>query len=307
MPTETELIKERKRNIKADDNQDTINIAQLMAGAQGEVERQLKYFRDRYAVRGVLSISEMRTNPNQADLRQWQRFIQKYGTQLMADEEGKYRLDKARKRAGIDRNELLSQMVGLSIAYATVNVNKYMAQKQTSEANSTYTFHNALIQADHKNAKNLANDVQKKTKQFIGASNYGLTTDQHSWLRTDKLTADVNNAINRGLQAGLDDDYYNKHLFNSASTGNYNSVPALFTSASNYQANSLLRQRKALIVGVIDSYMAIQNHQTQAFWQTVGDNHVCKTCEGLAQGSPYARDKVPPQPHNGCRCFVVYK
>lgn len=306
MTTEVKLVKQRELEIKHDDKQDTINISQLMGSAQGEIERQLKYFRDRYAVKGVLSISEMRTNPNQADLRQWQRFITKYGTQLMADEEAKYRLDKAKKRAGFDRSELLSQMVGLSVAYATVNVNKYMSDKQKSEANATLTFHNAVIEAQHHNAKNLANDVQKKASAFIAADDHGLTTDQRSWLRTDKLTTDVNTAISRGLQIGLDDDYYNKHLFTDASAGNHNSLPALFSSASGYQANTLLRQRKAILVGVIDQYIATQNRQKHAYWHTVEDNAVCKLCESLAMNSPYTLDKIPVQPHNGCRCFLVY-
>lgn len=307
MASESQLVKQRELDIKHDDKQDTINIGELMAVAQGEVERQLKYFRDRYAVNGVLSVSEMRTNPNQADLRQWQRFIQKYGTRLMSDEEAKYRLDKAKKRAGFDRAELLSQMVGLSVAYATVNVNKYMADKQISEANATETFHNAIIKLHHKNAQNVADEVQQKTREFIEKPVQGLTTDQCSWLRTDKLTTDVNTAINRGLQAGLDDDYYNRHLFTSAGTDNKNSVPALFLSAGNYQSNSLLRQQKAIVVGIVDKYMATQNHQKQAYWHTVEDNHVCSICNGLSNDSPYPVNKIPAQPHNGCRCFLVYQ
>jgi hypothetical protein len=306
MTTEKQLVDQRERRILADDKSDGIYIDQLMAGARGEIERQLKYFRDKYAADGVLSVSEMRTMPNQADLKQWQAFIKKYGKRLMTDEEAKYRLSAAKSRAGYDRAELLSSMVGIAVAYATTNVNQYMADKQLNEATEAMSFNNRVLGVRHKNAVNVADEVSKRAHAFVGEADHDLTTNDRTWLRTDKLTHDLNSSIDRALQIGLDDDYYDNHLFKDSSAGNRNSIPALFSSASNYEANTLLRERKARITTVITIYMALMNHQKRAYWHNVEDNHVCADCLVLTADSPFKASAIPNRPHNGCRCFLVY-
>lgn len=306
MTTEKQLVDQREHKILADDKSDGIYIDQLMAGARGEIERQLKYFRDKYAVDGVLSVSEMRTTPNQADLKQWQDFIKKYGKRLMADEEAKYRLNSAKKRAGYDRAQLLSSMVGISVAYATVNVNQYLDDKQLSEATEAMSFNNRVLGARHKNTVNVADEVSKRAHAFVKEVDHDLTTHERTWLRTDKLTHDLNSSIDRALQIGLDDDYYDKHLFKDSSTGNRNSVPALFSSASGYEANTLLRERKAQVTTMVAIYMAAMNHQKQAYWHNVEDNHVCQACLELTADSPFKASAIPNRPHGGCRCFLVY-
>lgn len=53
---------------------------------------------------------------------------------------------------------------------------------------------------------------------------------------------------------------------------------------------------------VMDSYKA--NGIKKVVWFTEEDERVCGTC-GALHGKVFNIDKVPPQPHWGCRCYLV--
>lgn len=306
MATEKQLVSQRERQIKRDDHGDDIYISSLSKGTTGVIAEKLKYFRDHYSSNGVLSVGNMRTNVNDSDYQMWQSFISKYGPRLMKDAEGEYRLKTAKKTAGIDRAHLLSSIVGIAVAYATLGVTDYYGQSLTNEANSTMNFQNKVSRGRGATVKDLAEDVEAMAKKFAEQETQGMSMSDRAWLRTDKLTDQVNSAIDRAFQQGLDDDYYENHLFNDGVSGNSSSVLALFDSANGYLANSLLRERKAQIVTMVANYVAIANSLKKGYWYTVEDNHVCKACDTLAMESPYKRKAVPSRPHLGCRCFIVY-
>ncbi|WP_338230800.1 hypothetical protein [Lactiplantibacillus paraxiangfangensis] len=306
MATEKQLVSQRERQIKHDDHGDDIYISSLSKGTTGVIAEKLKYFRDHYANDGVLSVGDMRTNVNDGDYQMWQAFISKYGPRLMKDAESKYRLKNAKKTAGIDRAHLMSSIVGIAVAYATLGVNDYYGQSLISEASSAMNFQNKVSRGRGTKVKDVAEDVETMAKEFAEQETQGLSMSERAWLRTDKLADQVNGAIDRAFQQGLDDDYYENHLFNDGASGNSSSVLALFDSANGYLANSLLRDKKAEIVTMVANYVAIANSLKKGYWYTVEDNRVCKPCETLAMESPYRRNAVPARPHHGCRCFIVY-
>lgn len=306
MATEKQLVDQRERKIKSDDHGDDIYLTSLGNGTTGIIAEKLKYFRDRYSTDGVLSIADMRTNVNSNDFEMWKAFVKKYGKRLLKDAEAKYRLDIAKQTAGIDRAHLMNSIVAIAVAYATVGTTDYFGTTLLDEANQAMSFQNKVGRSRGEEVKDVAEQVENKAKEFIDQETQGLSLSDRAWLRTDKLTAQVNNAIDRAFQQGLDDDYYQNHLFNNGAAGNSNSVLVLFDSASGYLANSLLRDQKAQVVTMVANYVAAENALKRAYWHTVEDNAVCKLCETLAMGGPYPRNSVPRRPHHGCRCFIVY-
>lgn len=303
--TGLQLIKQREQQIKATDHGDDIYVDSLMAGAKGRIAETLKYFRDRYAVDGVLSVSEMRSNVNDSDFALWQDFIQQYGPRLVKDKAAKYRLDSAKNQAGLDREHLLSSMVAISVAYAAVGINQYNEDTLIAEANKSMQFQNKFMRTRGDEPLDTAELVESEAIKLINKETKGLTMEDRVWLRTDVLSDQVTSAIDRSLQVGLDDIYYQSYLFKEDSNSK-NSVPKAFKSAKGSLANQVLRDKKAEATAVAGAIVADKNDLNVAYWYNVEDGHVCDRCIQLTNGSPYPSHDVPGAPHYGCRCFIVY-
>lgn len=299
------LTQQREREIKLDDHNDEIDVKALLGTVSVTVGYYLRYFINRYGKDGKLDISTMRRNVTQADYAMWTKFIKQYGDQLVDDVEAKYRLESSKQQAGYDRQHLLNSIITIAVVKATLDVQHYTSKTIKDEANKAMDFQNEVIRVRGEPV-DVHKAVATKARRIIDQEDHSMTTVQRIWLRSDTLTRDVQDATNRALMIGLDDDYYNDHLFNETATPNKNSVSSLFDSAGGYYANSLLRNRKALIVSVVAAYVAAQNHIKHGYWHDMEDSHVCAACQALAAGSPYNAGSIPSQPHNGCRCFIVY-
>ena len=305
MLTEQQVVDQRERQIKSDDRNDGTNVGALLAVSQNTVADALNYFRSRYATDGVLTVSDMRTNVDGTDYAKWQAFIQQHSAELMQDPEGQYRLKSAAQQAGLDREHLLGAMVGISVAHATLGINQYNHQTIDAEAGRTLKFQNKVMRLRGRQPLDLGDQIETTTQKFIEEPKQGLTMDKRAWLRTDKLTSQVNGAVNRSLQVGLDDDYYQNHLFKDSSSSQ-NSVTKQYASAGGYVSNSLLRDAKTGIVALAGGIIAEQNQLGMGYWHDVEDERECENCINLANGGPYPANNVPAPPHPGCRCFVVY-
>lgn len=303
--TALQLIKQREQQIKTADRGDDVYIDSLLAGAKGQIAETLTYFRDRYSVDGVLSVSEMRSNVGDADFDMWQSFIKQYGPQLMRDEAAKYRLKTAQHQAGLDREHLLRSIVDISIAYATVGVNDYNTRTLIQEANGSMQFQNRFLRARGGEPLDTSEQVESNAIKLINSTTKGLTMADRVWLRTDVLSDQVTASVDRALQVGIDDIYYQNYLFNESSNSN-NSATKPFKSAKGMLANHLLRDKKAEVTALAGAVVADKNTLNVAYWYNVEDGHVCDQCIQLTNASPFSVHDVPGAPHNGCRCFVVY-
>lgn len=303
--TGLQLIKRREQQIKSNDHSDDIYIDALLTGAKGKIAETLKYFRDHYAVDGVLSVSEMRSNVNNDDYELWQDFIQQYGPRLMKDEAASYRLKSAKQQAGIDREHLLDSMVAISIAYAALGVNDYNDQTLMNEATQSMRFQNRFMRTRGDAPQDTSELVETGAIKLINATAQGLSMEDRVWLRTDALRDQVTATFDRAFQVGLDDAYYQGHLFKEDSKSS-NSASKHFKSAKGYLANSLLRDKKAGMAALAGAIVAEKNSLNVGYWYNVEDGHVCEQCIQLTDASPYSSNDIPDAPHNGCRCFVVY-
>lgn len=305
MTTMKSMALDREAEIKRDDRSDTSYVKELLTGVSKSIGNYLRYFMDKYSVDGVLGIAQMRKSLSNADIAKWQQFLNEFGSRIKGDE-AEYWYRSAKKVAGYDREQLLNAMIQIATAVATTNITDYSKRIVLNEANKAMSFQNKVIRARGNPVIDVAEDVENKATDSLERDVAGLNYDQRAWLRSERLNREAQQAVTRSLNVGLDEDYYENHLFKEATNGNKNSVVSLFDSAGGYYSNTLLREHKAIVTTIVANYVALSNSLKKAQWHDVEDSHVCAQCRDLSSQGAFPANAVPARPHGGCRCFVVY-
>lgn len=253
---------------------------------------------------GVLSVSELRRNVSSGDYDLFKKVLSEYSSSLLVDDEGVLRLDKAKKMAGLDKQNLLNSIVAIIIAATSKSVSSYLGTSLKNEYQYAMSFQeNEAIRTRHFTNHHYSNAaINEQANKILAAKNYGLTVDQRVWIKNDKLTGQVNNAVNEGLMRGMDNDYINNKLFKPFNNSPKSATTA-FNKTKNFYKNQLINQEKNRFgtEAALDVFDRYNVHMLN--WNLASTHSHSDACDDLAQGSPYTRVDYPNAPHWGCVCF----
>jgi len=162
-----------------------------------------------------------------------------------------------------------------SIIVATI-IGMFMAMKQIGNRYIDSMYDHELY--NHTTNVNLATISRNKVELKQWNNSY-----------IDKLSVDVREKVKDSIANGSD----LKSALDSSFSTNFYRIGLIAESGaleSNRQA-----QIKANLF----------NGKGNATWATTMDDKACATCRGL-HGQTFEIDKVPPRPHSGCRCGLIF-
>ncbi|WP_220751561.1 hypothetical protein [Apilactobacillus xinyiensis] len=283
---------------------DNIFINNLYDSAQGSFKSYLMRFFNAENTDGVLSVSDLRRNVSSRDYDLFRSVLNQFSKPLVTDEEGSLRLDKAKKIAGLDKQNLLNAITAIVIAAHSKKVINYLGNSLVNEYQYAMNFQEREARAmGYRSAKDYTDDqIMKQANTLLKQKNYDLTVDQRVWIKNDKLTNQTNDAVNKGLMIGITQAYMVNKLFKEFTTSP-NSVATIFNKTKNFYKNQLINQEKTRF-GISAADDVFGRYAVDSFnWNLASTHSHSDICDDLASGSPYAKEDYPDRPHWGCVCF----
>ncbi|MCL0330841.1 hypothetical protein [Apilactobacillus xinyiensis] len=279
-------------------------INSLYDSAQGNFKSYLMRFFNAENTDGTLSVSELRRNVSSKDYDLFRNVLNQFSKPLVDDEEGALRLDKAKKIAGLDKQNLLNAITAIIIASTSHKVSDYLGNSLINEYQYAINFQEREARATgYSSNKSYTNtQIMQQAKDLLAQKNYGLKVDQRVWIKNDKLTNQTNDAVNKGLMVGITQAYMTDKLFKEFTTSP-NSVATIFNKTKNFYKNQLINQEKTRFGATAANDVFDRYQVSMLNWNLASTHSHSDACDDLAQGSPYAESDYPDQPHWGCVCF----
>ncbi|WP_105965044.1 hypothetical protein [Apilactobacillus micheneri] len=297
----------RLNDIEVSDNRDKQFINYAYKQGFNEFQSIFMYFFNSYSNDSVLSTSEMRSLCNNKDFKLWKQYINKYENQLLTSDSAKYRLQKAKAIAGNDKQQLLNALTLIVITATSLVTSNYLQGSMAKEYKDTFNYKSLLsIKAGYKTSSEITDsDLKQEAGNLINGKYYGLTADQHIWLRSDELNGQVQSAINAALTKGADQKYMDNKLFNYIPSNRNQSANTSFTKTGNTISNVLVPDQKARMEsGATDKVFS--NYGVDTFdYATQGDGKVCDPCIDRANNSPWTYATDEGSLHTGDRCYRI--
>lgn len=278
--------KARIRELLNRDQQDNNAIESDYKQALMIIANHLNAFITKYGDQNGLSPTQVTQKINNWDLQQWKQAVSQVTiSELSPDAQSRYRYYS--KTAGINRNYLISAIIGVAFLVST--------QKQETRISKR-------IDLDVGEIKQTYGVTKKHTKQInksVAESSNKWSSDL--WLKSDAMTAQVQAAVNKKLSGTLTHDDVTKMADYSKANM---SQPVKAVKTMTTSTLRLLRTETAKAGNVIR--MTAYEEQQVELVDIVVEPDVCPQCDEYHEQNPFNLDNVPDIPiHPNCRCILV--
>ncbi|VDG31401.1 hypothetical protein [Lactobacillus kunkeei] [Lactiplantibacillus mudanjiangensis] len=272
------------------DQQDGNQLAKFYRDALVMISAHLTTFYNNYATETGLTLTQVDQEVSQWDLEQFKLAVDAMVNDPNPDDTLAKRLKLAYAQASISRRNMLGAMVGIGLAVASDQADRFGQQTITNSYHKTYHARTAKPVTDIK-------PMLKPIKDYTS----------RIWLHNDQMANRVQQVLYRGLQRGL-----TKQDWQQLTAFKYPSQPREPDNLAS-EANKVITQEQTLLKSTkadsdnqatLNGYKAIGGYAVEMVLQP---GH-CDPCAELASEGPWLIDDAPNIPedtHPGCRCSFI--
>lgn len=307
---EQQRIQQILRQDKQSDNELTQNKREALAF----IRDHLTVFYAKYANENGLSLVQTQQRVSQWDLVQWKQAL----NELPIKEwpiEAKKRAKLYSYEAGIDRQHLITALVGLGVV--SMYVEHVNSIKQTSsvfkadELKRMQTSFNLPVKKVRRIEALIKPNIShsQASKDVLGIKipeeQVSLWSD-NIWLKSDEMVNDIQNLVNRHVQKGMQLTDLDRLLTEHTNAQQFKPTKSIVDrmTQAEYQARRIIRTETANIKYQVSMNTYKDIGTKQVTW--VAEPGACQECSGIEEGSPYYINDVPSIPvHANCRCSII--